>query len=288
MSLIQIACAVLVPLLWGYQFVAIKTGVVQFPPLFFLGLRFLAMALLLIPFVRRPRRQEFGPVAAISVFLGGLNFGLFYVGMGLGSGSMSAVAYQLATPFTILLAWPLLSERPSLITSAGLLLAFGGVVVLAAGPGLTANALPILLVVGAAFAFAVANVLTKRYGPFDPLMLTGWSSLFTVPQVMLMSLFLEHGQLTTLVTANERGWMALAYTIFIGGILGFGLWFWLIARCTMVRVAPFALLLPVFALMSSVLFLGDRVTPTLVIGALFAISGVALTQVRPVARPNST
>jgi O-acetylserine/cysteine efflux transporter len=70
------------------------------------------------------------------------------VGIGLGSGSMSAVAYQLTTPFTVLLAWPLLAERPSLMTSAGVLLAFGGVVVLAAGPGLSANALPILLVVG--------------------------------------------------------------------------------------------------------------------------------------------
>jgi O-acetylserine/cysteine efflux transporter len=123
MSFIQIACAVLVPLLWGYQFVAIKVGVVQFPPLFFLGLRFLAIALLLIPFVRRPTHREFGPIAVISVFLGGLNFGLFYVGMGLGSGSMSAVAYQLNTPFTVLLAWPLLAERPSLMTSAGVLLA---------------------------------------------------------------------------------------------------------------------------------------------------------------------
>src|SRR6478752_7212227 len=89
MSAIQIVCAVAVPLLWGYQFVAIKVGVTEFPPL-----------------------------AAISVFLGGLNFGLFYVGLGLGSGSMSAVAYQLATPFTVLLAWPLLAERPSLTTSA--------------------------------------------------------------------------------------------------------------------------------------------------------------------------
>ena len=82
--------------------------------------------------------------------------------------------------------------------------------------------------------------------------------------------------------------MALAYTIFIGGIVRFGLWFWLIARCTMARVAPFALLLPVFALISSVLFLSDRMTPTLAIGALLAISGVANTQVRPIARPNST
>jgi O-acetylserine/cysteine efflux transporter len=168
------------------------------------------------------------------------------------------------------------------------LLAFLGVVVLAAGPGVSANAIPILLVVGAALAFAVANVLTKRHGPFDPLMLTGWSSLFTVPQVMLMSFVLEDGQLTSLVTADERGWLALAYTVFIGGIVGFSLWFWLIARCTMGRVAPFGLLLPVFALISSALFLDEHITPTLIVGALLAISGVAITQVRSSALPNRT
>src|SRR6266702_3005206 len=209
MSAIQIVCAVAVPLLWGYQFVAIKVGVPEFPPLFFLARGFLAIALLLVPCVKIPTLQQFGPIAAISIFLGGLNFGHFYVGLGLGSGSMSAVAYQLATPFTVLLAWPLLAERPSLTTSAGVVLAFVGVVVLAAGPGLSANALPLLLVVGAAFAFAVSNVLTKRYGPFDPLMLMGWASLLTVPQVMLMSLLLEHGQAASLVTADERGWLAL-------------------------------------------------------------------------------
>jgi O-acetylserine/cysteine efflux transporter len=117
-------------------------------------------------------------------------------------------------------------------------------------------------------------------------MLTGWSALFTVPQVMLMSLFLERGQLATLVTADDRGWLALAYTVLIGGIIGFGVWFWLIARCTIARVAPFGLLLPVFALISSVLFLGDRMTPTLIVGALLAIAGVAITQVRSSALPD--
>jgi O-acetylserine/cysteine efflux transporter len=90
------------------------------------------------------------------------------------------------------------------------------------------------------------------------------------------------------MAADERGWTALAYTIFIGGILGFGLWFWLIARCSMSRVAPFGLLLPVFAVMSSVLFLGDRMTPKLIVGGLLAISGVAITQVRSTARPIRT
>jgi O-acetylserine/cysteine efflux transporter len=98
-------------------------------------------------------------------------------------------------------------------------------------------------------------------------------------------LLLERGQLPTLNTADERGWLALAYTIFIGGIVGFGLWFWLIARCSMGRVAPFGLLLPVFAVISSVLFLGDQMTPKLIFGGLLTISGVAITQVRPTARP---
>src|ERR1700744_4742524 len=119
MSAIQMIFAVAVPLIWGYQFVVIKVGVTEFPPFFFLALRFLATALVLIPFASKPTRQQLGPIAAISLFLGGLNFGLFYVGLRLGSGSMTAVAYLLATPFTVLLAWPLLAERPSLTTSAG-------------------------------------------------------------------------------------------------------------------------------------------------------------------------
>src|ERR1700754_4233245 len=102
MSAIQMVCAVAVPLLWGYQFVAIKVGVMEFPPLFFLALRFLAIALLLIPFVKRPTRQQFGPLGAISAFLGALNFGSLDVGLGLVSGRMSATPYQLATPYTIL------------------------------------------------------------------------------------------------------------------------------------------------------------------------------------------
>jgi EamA-like transporter family len=57
------------------------------------------------------------------------------------------------------------------------------------------------------------------------------------------------------------------------------------ARCSMGRIAPFGLLLPVFALISSVLFLGDRMTPKLIVGGLLTISGVATTQVRPSARP---
>ena len=98
----------------------------------------------------------------------------------------------------------------------------------------------------------------------------------------------EYGGLTARLDCTPRKYAPVGRAstpIFIGGIVGFGLWFWLIARCSMGRVAPFGLLLPVFALISSVLFLGDRMTPKLIVGGLLAISGVAITQVRPSARP---
>ena len=113
MSAIQIVCAVAVPLLWGYQFVAIKVSVAEFrrssSRAALPGHRAAAHSVRQTARTSaiRPYRSDFG-------FPGGLNFGLFYVGLELGSGSLSAVAYQLATPFTILLAWPLLAERPSL------------------------------------------------------------------------------------------------------------------------------------------------------------------------------
>ena len=61
MSRTQVACALLVPLLWGLQFAVIKIGLTAFPPLFFLGLRFAAVAAILLPFVGRPTRCELGP-----------------------------------------------------------------------------------------------------------------------------------------------------------------------------------------------------------------------------------
>jgi O-acetylserine/cysteine efflux transporter len=280
MSRIYVLCAVLVPLLWGVQFAVIKVGLASFPPLFFVALRFAAVAVLLLPFVSRPTRRELVPIVVISIFLGGLNFGLFFVGLGHGLAGVSAVANQLSTPFTLLLGWPLLRERPSARVALGVVLAAAGVALTAAGPGASVTLVPTVLVIGAGLALAVGNVLTKRYGPFDPLTLIAWVSLFTVPQVLAVSAVLEHGQLASLHTATPTAWLAFAYTVLFGAIAGFGLWFWLIARCSMSRLAPFALLQPVFAIAAGVLLLREPLSVPLVVGALVCIAGVALSQIR--------
>lgn len=278
MSPFEILCAVLVPLFWGVQFVVIKVGLAAFPPLFFVGLRFAAVATILLPFVGRPSRRELGPMFAISVFFGGVNFALFFLGLKQGSANLASVASQLSTPFTILLAWPLLGERLSARVIVGVALAFAGVALTVTEPGAAAEIVPILLIIAAGFALAVGSVLTKRYGPFDPLKLMAWMSLFTVPQVMAISLLTEQNQIASLFAADLKAWLAFAYTVMIGGVAGWGLWFWLIARRSMARVAPFALLQIVFAVAAGTIFLGEPLTPALVAGGIVCIVGVAVSQ----------
>lgn len=283
MSPIQVACAVLVPLLWGVQYVVIKVGLSTFPPLFFVGMRFAAISLILVPFVGLPTKREIGSIMLISVFIGGLNFGLVFIGLAHGRASVTGVANQLWTPFTLLLAWPLLGERPSMHVIAGVVLAFCGVVLTVVDPDVSVPVVPTLFVVGSGLALATGTVLTKRFGPFEPMKLMAWMSVFTVPQALGASAIFEHGQIASLGTASIEAWLAFAYTVFLGGIVGFSLWFWLIARCPVSRVAPFALLQTAFAVGASAILLHEHMTLALVTGAAICVGGVLVTQRRSIA-----
>jgi len=88
MSPIQIVCAVLIPLLWGCQFVVIKVGLTTFPPLFFVALRFAAVAAILLPFVGRPTKRELWRIIVISVSSRS-ELRLVFVGLAGGSASIA-------------------------------------------------------------------------------------------------------------------------------------------------------------------------------------------------------
>jgi O-acetylserine/cysteine efflux transporter len=280
LSPFAIACALLVPLLWGVQYAVIKVGLTAFPPFFFVGLRFAAIAAILLPFVERPIRREIGPIVGISIFLGGLNFGLSFAGLEHGPAGVSSIVNQLSSPFMVLLGWPILGERPTVRVAFGVALAFGGVALLMIEPGAAVRLVPTLLVMGAGLALAVGSVLTKRFGPFEPLKLMAWMALLTVPQAFLTSFLLEKGQVASLFAATPLDWLPFPYTVALGGIAGYGLWFWLIAKYSMTQVAPYALLQTVFAFGAGLLFLGERVTWSLVFGLSVCMGGVAITQTK--------
>ena len=83
MSLRDTLLALVVVVVWGVNFVAIKWGVEEMPPLFLSALRYLAAALPAVFFVRPPK-VAFPILLTYGLAVGVLQFGLLFSAIGLG------------------------------------------------------------------------------------------------------------------------------------------------------------------------------------------------------------
>lgn len=88
-----------------------------------------------------------------------------------------------------------------------------------------------------------------------------------------------------MAAAGWQGWGAVLYTALSGGIAGFWLWYWLLGRHPISRIAPFTLLAPLFAIMAGMVVLGERPGPAVWLGGALTLAGVALIQLLPLLRP---
>ncbi|MBF0392750.1 MAG: EamA family transporter [Alphaproteobacteria bacterium] len=277
MKPLDMLAALAVVVIWGANFVAAKLGTALIPPLAMTAVRFLLVAAILLPLYGLPRRSALGGVALLSVTLGVLHFGLIFVGVKGVDAATAAVAIQLTVPFSALLAAVFFHDRLGWWRGLGMALAFSGVALLAGEPTLPDLA-PFLTLVAAAFFWAVSNVVIKRLRGIPPIALNGWMALFAAPQLVLLSLIFEDGQLDALAGAGWVGWGAIAYTVLAASLIAYTMWYHLLARYDMNQVVPFTLLGPVIGIACGVLLLGETLNWHKVVGGVVTIAGVAVVQ----------
>jgi O-acetylserine/cysteine efflux transporter len=275
----SIALVVLVTAVWGVNFVVIHAGLDHFPPLLFNALRFTVMAVPAIFLVGRPR-VAWRVVIGFGFLLGVVKFGLLFVSLDLGMPvGLSSLLLQLQVIFTIGFAAVVLRERPRREQVAGAAIAFAGLAVIGVDRAAGAPVLPFLLILGAAAAWGVTNVMTRMAQPPDPLALLVWASL--VPPLPLLGLSLvfegpaEIGDALAGIDAAAIG--ALLFVSLLSGLFGFAAWTSLLKRHTAASVTPFALLVPVFGIASAALLLGERPSALELAGAVLICAGLAAT-----------
>ncbi len=279
MSLPHICLALLVTLIWGVNFVVIKVGLQDFPPLLFCALRF-ALAALPLLFLRGSLPAPLWRIVQIGVLLGVIKFGLLFVGMHLGMpAGLSSLVLQSQVFFTVLIAALVLGERPSRRALAGLLLAAGGLLLIGLQRPLGDSLLGFALVIAAALAWAFANIATKRSGASDMLRLICWVSLVPVLPLLGLSYLFEGPQVMTAAWANLswRGVGALLYIAFLATTVGFAIWSFLLRRYPASQVTPFALAVPVSGLLAGWLLLGEALTPLGWLACALVFGGLAVT-----------
>lgn len=272
--------ALSVVLVWGTNFVVIKWGLGEFPPFLFSALRFVFSALPWVFFIPRPA-VSWARLAAAGTLLSAGQFGLLYWAMVHDvSPAMASILIQAQAFFTIILAMLLAGERLRPRQVVALLLAASGFAVAGwhaagdAGGAITIFGLGLIL--SAAFCWACANTLARGAGPVNMLAFTVWSSLYGVPPVLLVSALVEGPSEVwqALAQADLYGWLAAIWQGVGNTTFAFGIWNWLLSRYPAATVAPLALLVPVFGMVSSAWLMAEplpgwkQLTAALVLGGL--------------------
>jgi O-acetylserine/cysteine efflux transporter len=273
-----------VMLLWGFNFPISKIGVTELPPIMMMGLRFSLVALILCPFMPFPR-EKVVDLLAISVLLGGFHFSLMFTGISRVEAATASILSQSQVPFATLLGAIFYKDRLSKRLLAGMLLAFLGVSLVAGEPRFGADPWPILMILAAAFVWALANLFFKRIGPIHPFALSGWMAFFAAPQLFLASFLFERGQETALLQADWKAYGAILYNALVVTIVSYGFWYPLVRKYPMSFLMPFTLLVPVIGVLAGVVILGDRVTWQMLVGGAATLAGIAVIALRPPARP---
>lgn len=272
----HILWAVLVTAIWGVNFVVIRLGLDEFPPILLNALRFAATGLLFVWFVPRPN-VSFKNIALISLVLYVGQFSFLFIGMKAGMpAGLTSLVLQSQAIFTVLIAISVLGERPNRSQIIGICIAFTGLAVIALDFGQSAALLAFLIVIVAAVCWSVGNILVKRSHADHMLGLMVWACLFAAPPLFLLSWMVEGSDqiVTALSQFSLKGLAVIAYMTVFSTLVGYGLWTQLLKLYPASLVAPFTLLVPAFGMTSAALILGETLSPLKGAGSLLIVLGL--------------
>jgi O-acetylserine/cysteine efflux transporter len=273
------AITLLVPLLWGINIISLRVGTMEFPPILYTGMRFALLAIIVVPFTRLPRDKWLG-TALVGVILGIGHFGLLIYGISMTQASLAAILVQLGVPFSSLLAAFVFKDKLGWRRTLGMLVAFIGVGALFWDPALLVNPFPAIIIIVAAFLWAVANMIIKRMGDVSGMALNGWMALVASPGLLLLAFFTEPQALSSLTTATWAGWSSLAYTVLASSLVAYGIWYWALKKFDINQVVPLTLIAPVISVLLANSMLDEALTLPRVAGGLLVILGVAVVVIR--------
>ncbi|WP_288627380.1 O-acetylserine/cysteine exporter [uncultured Citrobacter sp.] len=274
--------ALLVVVVWGLNFVVIKVGLHNMPPLMLAGLRFLLVAFPAIFFIARPK-------IPLSLLLGyglTISFGQFAflfsaIKFGMPAG-LASLVLQAQAFFTIILGAFAFGERLHGKQLVGIALAVFGVLVLieASLNGQHIGMLGFMLTLAAALSWACGNIFNKKIMQHTArpavMSLVVWSALIPIIPFFLASALLDGPTqiVQSLVAIDMTTILSLVYLAFVATIVGYGIWGALLGRYETWRVAPLSLLVPVVGLASAVVLLDETLTGLQLLGALLIMAGL--------------
>lgn len=278
----------IVSLIWGLTWTAIKIGVGAMPPFFFAALRFIAAGGLLLAIMAaridwRGLRREWRAVFVVSMLLTTFSYGPTFWGVQNTTSGVAAVVNMSMTPLMLFVIGVALGvERFDRRKLIGVLVGIVGLVLLF-WPELRtetrAEAWSLAALLTGTTVYCLGSVLSGRMlKGLDTVSVSGSVMLIGGIGLALLSAIFERVTPHTLSTLLEPApLLSLLFLILGGSIVAFTLYLYLLRVWGPTRAGLFAFVSPVVALITGALALGERIDPLQALGAAVLIGAAAFT-----------
>ncbi|MGB3209282.1 MAG: EamA family transporter [Desulforhopalus sp.] len=285
----HIALLIVVAGVWGGNFAVIQYGLEHVPPLALSAMRFFMAAFPACLLFPRPK-VSLRRILTIGMTLGALMSGFQFAGMSFGVGvATSSVVLQSQSVFTTLMAVVLLGERPSRLMWSSTLIGVMGLACFWWNFKDSTVFIGFLMVVIAAFWWAVGNLIIKNTPVVNTVALMAWMSLVPIIPLGGLSFFFEGSPIETLLAVTNLKSLIAALYLGLGVmIFGYGVWSRMLQKYDASQVVPYSLLVPVFGVIFGVVFFDESVSTLQLIGAIFLVLAAALNsfQIRNISSVN--
>lgn len=278
MPVSHLLLAMSVVIVWGFNFLFVKLGLHELPPLLLCAVRFILASIPAIFFIKPPA-APFKIVASYGLIMFALQFALIFIAMNIGmTPGIASLVMQVQVFFSIFFAAILLREMPSFWQILGAGVAFIGIALVGLHLDKTVSLAGLLLVLAAAASWGVGNMIIKKANQVNMMALVVWGSFIAFFPMTVLSIILDGPTLVmySLSHITWKGVIAVAYIVCASTWIGYGVWNWLLSRYPVSVVAPFTLLVPIVGIMSSVLILDEPFYRWKLTAGLFVIIGLGI------------
>jgi drug/metabolite transporter (DMT)-like permease len=284
LDLKAIILIIILTLLWGFNYTAIKCSNRGVSPVFASMLRSIIASICGVIYCMRKGEKLFH--TDIMLFHGlmvglmfGLEFACIYFGM-LYTDAARSVLFVYLSPFVVAVGAHLFlrGDRLNFLKTLGLVLAFIGIFVVFGGRPKTAK--PTMLIgdvleIAAAFLWGATTLYIKKFMAerIHPINTFLYQLFFSIPILWILSILLEPKWIYAVDTYIVA---SLFYQSVIVAFISYFIWFKLIHEYSVSRLSAFTFFTPIFGVLFGILFLNEEFTPSLMVGLPLVSMGIFL------------
>ncbi|CAG9296599.1 EamA family transporter [Celerinatantimonas diazotrophica] len=268
----------LVMAIWGFNFSMIKLGVSEIDPLVIAAARFFFAAVPMVFFIRKPAvKWRYLVLYGIVFGVGVWGTGLSSIAFGLSSG-MASVLQQTDVLTSVAVGVLVYKEVISFRMALAIGLSLVGLVISITATNGNVTFMGVIWMLISVICWPLSSVVVRKYAGESVFAFNLWGMLCAPIPLLLLAVALDGVNVITQSFAlwNVHAWLSVLFQAYPTTLFGYWIWNKMVVKYPLNLMAPFTLLVSIFALISGQLMFGERLSLIQWVSCSIFLVGIAL------------